>query len=340
MKFYLSICLAAIIGLTANAFAGEGVTVGTGTAKLGGLLQFWAYQDTTAATDANTGFRIRRAEIKLSGSLVEKTRWFVMFDPAKGPTITSSTISGTTYGTLSATNDQKILQDLGIAYALSDYLELVLGQFKIPTTVEGLTSSGELLLPERSFVGRTYGDRREAGAMLDYNAKPVRVRVMGSNGQVTPGGQATNIDDTNNSKDINGRIDYSVDDNWTVGVFGSNSHSTLGFSSRTGGNIGFKMERTLVRIEGMQAKELDIDRNGLNVEAGYTLSDEWQAAVRYENFQTTSTPPGESSSSAYTIGLNYFLAAQNMKVQLASTILRNMLGSKGSPSSQQIAMEP
>lgn len=328
------VCLATFC-FSVTSFGAEGVTVGTGTAKLNGLLQFWSYQDTTAAADANTGFRLRRAELKLSGSIVEKTRWFVMFDPAKGPTVTNTTVTAgtgtTTVGSISTANDQKILQDLGIAYTLCEGLELVMGQFKIPTTTEGLFSSGELLLPERSFVGRTYGDRREPGVMLDHNMKTVRVRVMASNGQVTPQGPGTNIDDTNNSKDVNGRIDYSINDEWKVGAFGSNSHSTSGFSSRYGGNLHVTMGRTLLRIEGMQGKEQDVDRNGLNTELGYQLSDEWQAAARYENFQTTSTP-GENSSSAYTLGLNYFLSAQNMKLQLASTVLRNMLGNKGSPS--------
>lgn len=301
---------------------GESLSVGTGKAKLNALLQTWALNDTTAANDANSNFRIRRSEIKLSGSVHPNTRWFVMIDPAKSLSISST-------GTLSSANDNKILQDIGAGLNLTEDLELVLGQFKIPIFAESLQPSSELLLPERSYIGRIFGDRREPGIMLDYNPKPIRLRLMASNGQVTPGGAGSNIDDTNNSKDINGRVDYSVTSEFKVGVFGSQSHSTAGSGNRWGADVQYSTERVFLRIGGVQAKEIDIDKNGLATEAGYQFNDKFQGAFRYENFHQTTAP--ELASDAYSLGFNYFVAENSIKLQLAQTLLKNMTGSNGSP---------
>lgn len=301
------------------ASAAESVQVSLGTVKLNGLFQIWALNDTTATNDAASNFRMRRAELKLSGSVYEKTRWFVMFDPAKSPST----------GAISNSNDNKILQDLGAGFMLLEDLEVVIGQFKIPTTAEGLISSSELLLPERSYIGRFFGDRREPGLMFDYNPKPIRLRVMASNGQVTPGGAGTNITETNGSKDINGRADYAITETLSVGAFASQSHAVVGLSNRYGGDVQFVDGPVVARASGVQGKELDVDKNGMSVEAGYMLDDKWQATARYENFQQTSTP--ENSSSIYTIGANYLLEKHNAKIQLAHSTIHNFLGSNGTP---------
>jgi hypothetical protein len=193
---------------------------------------------------------------------------------------------------------------------------------------EGLGSSAELLLPERSYIGRTYGDRREQGAMLNYNVKPLQIRLMASNGQLSAGGKTTNLDDNNNSKDINGRVDYEINDEFKIGIFSGSSTWVVGTGQRSGANVSFAKERLLVRVEGVQARELDIDKNGINAEAAYQLSDLYQVAARYDNHQQTTAP--ESSANAYTLGVNYFLSAHNSKIQMAYTAMNNFEGNKGS----------
>ncbi|MGE3974955.1 MAG: porin [Bdellovibrionales bacterium] len=319
----IAICFA--LGLYAsNAWTAEFMSVGTGTAKFNGLLQMWALDDSTAGLDGNTNFRIRRAELKFSGSVLEKTRWFLMVDPAKSLST----------GVVSNANDNKILQDFGMGFTLVEDLELVAGQFKVPTAAEGLQSSSELLFVERSYIARTFGDRREPGLMLDYNPKPIRVRLMASNGQVSSGTTGSNINDTNNSKDINARVDYSLSDELKMGVFGSQSHSIVGLSNRGGLNVHYTRERLYVGVDGMQGRELDAEKAGVAADVGYKFCDEMQAGFRYENFQQKTAP---ESANAYTLGLNYFLAGHNAKIQLAHTVLNNMLGTNGtiSPSSSK-----
>ena len=132
-----------------------GVKVDVGSAKLNLLLQPWFVADSTS-TAAKNNFRARRTEVKLSGNLNPDSRWFVMFDPAKSLKT----------GAVASSNDNKILQDLGAVYQPLSGFEVTGGQFKIPTTAEGLDPSGDLPLPERSLMGRTYGDKRQLGGAI------------------------------------------------------------------------------------------------------------------------------------------------------------------------------
>ncbi len=305
------------LNFRASAAEMESLSVGKGTAKFNGLLQVWAINDTTVNQEPHSNYRVRRAELKFSGSVHSKTRWFVMLDPAKSLKT----------GAISTDNDNKILQDLGVGFTLCEGLELIAGQFKIPTTSEGLMSSSELLLPERSYLARAFGDRREPEVMLDYNVKPLRVRLMSSNGQSTPGAATANISDTNDSKDTNGRIDFEMNDLITIGIFSSQSYSLLGLSTRTGGNIQFTLERTVFNIETVQANELNKEKTSLVSDVSYLFSEELQAVVRYEDFSQISKP--ELFSSAATLGVNYFVSAHNSKIQLLYSMLKNMSGDEG-----------
>ncbi len=326
MKFlkFTPIFLTILLGFSFTALAqnespptNQPITVGLGSAKFNALLQTWALNDTTALNDASSNFRIRRVELKLSGSVRPRTRWFVMIDPAKSLRT----------GAIANTNDNKILQDFGVGFELSPNFELVAGQYKIPSTFEGLLSSGELLFPERSYVTRFFGDRRDPGVMLITNFKPLQFRVMASNGPVSSSANSANVDDTNASKDLTARLDYGFGDYLKVGAFGISSHSTLGYSTRQGANIQYEFEKFLARLEGVQGKDLDLDKNGLATEFSYFICNNFQGALRYDNFQQVSAP--ESSSSAYTAGATYYLEKNNSKVQLSYTALSNMAGANG-----------
>ncbi|HRY44778.1 MAG TPA: hypothetical protein P5164_12620, partial [Thermoanaerobaculia bacterium] len=72
--------------------------IGDGELKLGGLLQGWYVLDDSAtgsgssqlgnSTGVNT-FRLRRAEIKLSGKVTPEWGFEVMIDPTKSPSVTA-----------------------------------------------------------------------------------------------------------------------------------------------------------------------------------------------------------------------------------------------------------
>ena len=282
--------------------SGSSLAIPVGDAKLGLILQAWGYDDTTAPV-THTNFRMRRAEIKLGGNLNESLRWYVMFDPAKN---------------LSATGDNKVLQDLVAGYALAPGLELLAGQMKIPTTAEGFETSAELLFPERTYVARNYGDRREDGVMLAWKESIYRVNAMVSNGQ------KGSVDDTNDRKDLSLRADVLPTDRMKFGAFTTAVDSSYGLRSRFGANARFRFDELLVKGEGVIARDSGIGSHGWAVDAGYTLAEKFQPAARWESFDSAGL-----GSHAATIGLNYYALNHRSKIQAAYTVLRDMIGASG-----------
>lgn len=112
-----------------------------------GLVQVWALGEDTAST-----FRIRRTELRLTGSFSEKLRWQVQVDPVR------------------ATN---VLQDAMLSYVLRSDLTLDVGQYKVPFTREGTMSSAQLETVERALFSAGPGkvaDIRDIGAQIRYAA--------------------------------------------------------------------------------------------------------------------------------------------------------------------------
>ncbi len=133
--------------------------VADGELKFGLLLQAWYIMDDSAQAAGTsylgnpTGvndFRLRRAEIKLSGKVTPAWGYEVMIDPTKSPSVTAGA-------------DGKVLQDLGISYLGLKGHEFTLGQKKIAITEEGLRSSSEIDFIERARITRVIGDQRQAG---------------------------------------------------------------------------------------------------------------------------------------------------------------------------------
>jgi len=302
--------LASVLFLSTSLYSpaqAQEISVGQGSAKVGALLQFWAVNDSTAESYQ---YRIRRAEFKLSGSVIEQTRYFLMIDPAKALRT----------GAISATNDNKVLQDLGVGFTLFDGLELVVGQFKTPTTPEGLESSSELLLPERSYVARVFGDRREPGVMLTFKKEIFKASVMSSNGR------GTNVDDSteSNEKDLHGRFEVAATDNLAVGAFTSAGDSGYHNRGRWGLNLRGTFGPLLLRLDGVRARDADIWSTGYVGDVAYTLNERLQAVVRYDSLDN-----GTFVATGTSCGLNYFVAKHNAKIQAAYVLLSNMDGSSG-----------
>ncbi|MCM2353588.1 MAG: OprO/OprP family phosphate-selective porin [Pseudobdellovibrio sp.] len=302
------------------------------TGKNNALVQFWYVEDQTQyATAADKNFRVRRAELKLTGSSAENTRWFLVADFAKSlattttSVVTSAPSTKTNVTGINTDGDNKILQDMGIALKLVPDLELTLGQFKLPTTAESMQSTSELLFAERSLLTRTYGERRDPGAMLSYKYDKIKASVAMSNGQ------GPNVDEKNDRKDYTGRLEATLPWGFNVGTFALCKEAICYDLNRYGANLGWTYSDFNFRAEYVNSNISSVRATTYMVDAGYKLSDKWQVATRYESLQ-----PNVSSSfksSAATVGVNYFLSKQNLKFQLNHTQLFNMRGNNGSYSS-------
>lgn len=275
------------------------------TWKNNSLIQFWYVEDQTQyAAAADKNFRVRRAELKLTGSSAENTRWFLVADFAKSlattttSVVTSAPSTKTNVTGINTDGDNKILQDMGIALKLAPDLELTLGQFKLPTTAESMQATSELLFAERSLLTRTYGERRDPGAMLSYKYDKVKASVAVSNGQ------GANVDEKNTRKDYTGRLEATLPWGFSVGTFALCKEAICYDLNRYGANLGWTYSDFSFRAEYVNSNISSVRATTYMVDAGYKLSDKWQVATRYESLQ-----PNVSSSfksSAATVGVNYF----------------------------------
>jgi hypothetical protein len=292
--------------------------------KINALLQTWAVGDDSNPAGSTLNFRIRRAEIKLSGSLVEKTRYFVMVDPAKSLSLSST-------GTLSATNDNKILQDIGVGFSPVANFEILMGQFKTPTTAEGLTSSGELLLPERSLSGRTFGDKRRPGLMVSYTDESLgKLSAMVSNGQ------NTNVDAGPNTKDLNLRYEVKPLSFLKVGAFVVLGDFKYDRKGTMGANAEVTWEDLIIGGEYATGRDSGVLSHGFETHLAYSLTAELQAVVRFDLYQANKS--AAFAGKMETLGLNYNLVKNKVRIMTAVSSLQNINGgANGSPSASSLS---
>ncbi len=186
--------------------------------KITGLVQVWYNQlldsnlrtnsSTLATTSGNrsyynlrsefkeNGFAIRRAELKFSGKVLDEVEYEVMIDP-------SINTSG---------SNPTILQDAVITYKSPFGVDFKVGQMKVFQTYEGLNSSAELLLVERSQMGRTMGDVRNRGAAALVNfgdSKTFGGRFVFGAFNGSPLG-VDKGNDNNAQKDFVARVDFTA----------------------------------------------------------------------------------------------------------------------------------
>lgn len=192
------------------------------TAKIGGDLQLWytqmmdsnlrynssapgGYYNLRSEFKENT-LTVRRAEIKVSGNLLEGIDYEVMFDP--------SISTGTT--------NPMILQDAFLTWKPAPGIDVKAGQFKNLQTYEGLTSSTEILFAERSQLGRTFGDKRDRGVAFgasfgdpkDFSGKATVAVFNGMNDAI-----AGKANDANAAKDFVVRLDFALGKAQKFGVY-------------------------------------------------------------------------------------------------------------------------
>jgi hypothetical protein len=160
------------------------------------LFQTWGlgYNDGAAVSSPNIedreeafGVLLRRAEIHMDSTCDSSFGWKLMIDPSKH-LFEEDGIPGL---------DRKVLQDLYIFACICESLQVKVGQFRIPTSYQGLKGASKLWFPERSWVGWRFGNIRDTGITLSgdlygadwivgvFNGRGINKSLKGGMNEVT-----------------------------------------------------------------------------------------------------------------------------------------------------------
>jgi hypothetical protein len=198
-----------LVCLAAGSLAAQEKTF-TPTIKTSGLIQLWYTQmlDTNLRNNAagttyydpgsqfkENGFTVRRTELKFSGEIVQDVAWEVMIDPSISTSPTNPSI----------------LQDVAITYKMGGGFDLKIGQFKNLQTLEGLTSSSDLMFVNRSQLGTRFGDKRDRGGVLGYafgDPKGFRGKASVAFFNGNSENAAGKVNDSNAMKDFVYRLEF------------------------------------------------------------------------------------------------------------------------------------
>lgn len=317
----------------------------TGYLQIGALMQGWlALEDGTAIADDPAGgkydttayFRIRRAQIKVFGDVVkDAVSYFVLFDLAK--TLSFSQIgSGSAITGYKPPGDTSPLLDYYITLK-SKWADVTTGQWKSPISYEGYSSSAELLLPERAYTTRYFGDNYDLGIKAEKKFDYVKYSL-----QVLQGMPTANQRDNNRQKEVALRLEFTPMKGLMVGGAGLTSVGDRERQTTTRdiveADVAYDDYDFIARgellwgwygatREGLQRTKA----RGMTASFGYTIAKKIQPVARLSyldiDVTTDGKPTGQPLYSkfqfptdevrGYEIGVNYFLDGKYAKLQAA-----------------------
>jgi phosphate-selective porin OprO and OprP len=249
------------------------------------------------------GFDIRRARIDLKGNI---TPWFsyrIQADLADKPKL----IDG--YGEIK----------------LADYFSVTAGQFKIPFSLENLTSSNKLEMIDRSQVVEALVARGK-DVIGNQNGRDIGIQVSGSFLKINNqslfeyrlgifNGSGINVADTaNEAKDIAGRLiltpikGFSVGGSFYNGWDKAIKPDVAGKSqirNRIGLELSYATAKFSLKGEYISGKDGKTSRAGWYLQSGYfIIPQKLQGLVKYDVYDPNTSSP-DNISTNYVFGANY-----------------------------------
>lgn len=246
------------------------------------------------------GFRIRRARMKLNGEVLRNVIYKIQVDTTK----------------------TSILLDATIELASFQYARLTFGQFKIPFSLENLTSSSALDTINRSQTVEKLCPGRDIRA----NGRDIGVAITGEFSKVgyTLGvfnGSGINKSDYNKQKDIVGRLVFSPYNFLALGIAHYKGRYSSSPESAPINKLRNCIEMSLVhhpfsiKSEFIFGKDDKTDKYGWYVQGEYFLvPKKIQAIIKYDSFDKDKDMKGEKID-VITLGLNLVFSKKN-KLQI------------------------
>jgi hypothetical protein len=214
------------------------------------------------------GYRLRKADLKLSGVLSPHLLWRVGFDASK--VITLSTTRDSTGALTAASIDQRgrPLQDAALTYVANRLLQIDVGQQLLPLSLEGTIPSPQVETIERSMFiversrGTGLGDVRDVGASLN-GATPFGLEYHA--GAFNETGESQNATDANPQKAFVGRLAWHVPELTGLQLGGSGAFEGGPADQRrqrAGGEVQYATRAVTVRGEAMAGTDGALRRFG------------------------------------------------------------------------------
>ena len=309
------------------ASPGKGPSGLTGM-RAGGLLQVWYAQGDGGYQST---FRIRRAELKLTGDASSRARWGITLDAARALSTNSATtdVNGVSVVTGTTVNQgSRILQDAFIALTLPQRYELDVGQFKIPIGLEGgMQSPAALETVERALFtsdrtrGGVYGDSRDAGLLLRApSGHDVEVAVGVFNGV----GESQNDTDRNRAKALVGRISTKLPFFRSLAIGASGVITTMSdpdslVHRRGGVEAKLVAGPFMLKSEYMSGRDAARHGEGWYAHAGYSPTPRLDLIVRRDVFDpdlARETSVADAREQDWIAGFTYDVPAFNVRLQM------------------------
>jgi hypothetical protein len=314
--------------------------------QIDGLLQVW-YLDGHTITSAHDSYRIRRADIKLSGIISPRVRWRVSLDGAKLLSLTKST---TTAGDSSVLKDvavdqrTRILQEASIAVTIISSLRVDVGQQIIPLSLEGITAASQIETIERTMF---IAERNRGGGLSDVRDIGAAARGSIAGGFVdyqvglfNEMGESQNSTDQNDQKATIGRVVFRVPALTALQIGGSGGFEGGSLPGqhreRAGGEAQFRTRRLTLRTEVMGGRDGAFRRLGYYALGAARPTDDVELVARWDTWD----PDLHNESGVIDVaerevvaGVSYFI--ESGATRLAANVVRSTFPSgKVRPSTQ------
>jgi hypothetical protein len=287
---------------------------------LSGMVQFWI-----SGGDAgyrNT-YRLRRAEVKASGSATSTLSWVIMLDLGKALSATSVTMPNGSVQT-AVSQSGRPLQDAMMSAQVSPALRIDAGQQKIPFGLEGSQSSGTLETVERSLFasdrarGGSFGDVRDLGitargrwtSALDY-------QIGAYNGS----GESQNDIDANLAKAVIGRVAIRPIPALQLGlsgVYAGTSAADAPRRDRDGVDLRVRSGKLLIQAEAVSGHDAALGRRGMYSLAGYRVLPTTDLHLRFDAWDPDVEREADAASATerdYLAGITWTMPSAGFKAQ-------------------------
>jgi hypothetical protein len=314
----------------------EGVAVpglatgGEGTFRFGTVLQGWSVTDQTKGgsadprTNVTTSMRVRRGELYLKGDVTSRFSWWVMLDVARvlepvdqtlpvASAADPSVLAGSVV-VKQSTTPLSMLQDVFMTHS-STWLDLSVGQFLTPISLESASPSAMLVFPDRAPVVRQLAERRDIGVKVGKSFRYLSYVLGAFNGS----GQ--NIAETDRRKDLALRLEVYPVSGLLLGGLAYSTAATAetgDIRQRFEGDIRYQRAGFLFQGEYIRArdwtKSVLTSRRGFYALAALTIADRLQPAVRV-GYYDANIDRAADQYWHWDVGLSYFISGPKAKVQ-------------------------